>query len=430
MIPLGSVNQKYNSATFDLTIDKTTYEGIDLYDYFVSKVGRAPKANEKPTFNIPKGVVIVGSTPSEPAIVAGDGWSNDTVITIVNQGKIYGRGGKGGRSAYQYKMDAKKSDDLNQPSDSNFRPARPGGTGGTAMHSPTIEIIVENYGEISGGGGGGGGLGAHRRSIPISYYGVTIGGGGTGGGAPLGSRSPNECTYSMYLEDDEFKGKKYKTLREEASDLSQVEWNYVSNQGKDYFYTRAIWGYNNIDFATPDYYTGSDSEARGFFLELEQNSDSFSSVGVTLADPNDRVYVTGFYNDGLLHFPVKTYMSQNATLTTPGLGGAGLVTNAIAEEGNHGKSYNNSYISNLGHSKHPANNVYGGAGGAIGEDGQPGTTKLYYATTNAADNSTFDFTNPALCTWLTPNAAGGKAGFIKTGNITIINKPGGITKGR
>lgn len=72
----------------------------------------------------------------------------------------------------------------------------------------------------------------------------------------------------------------------------------------------------------------------------------------------------------------------------------------------------------------------GGAGGAIGEDGQPGTTKLYYATTNAANNSTFDFTNPALCTWLTPNAAGGKAGFIKTGNITIINKPGGITKGR
>lgn len=421
---LGVSNQKYQLPLYNLDIDTSTINGVDLFQLFIARVGRPPLVNEVVTFTVKPGVTVIGPTPQVAAIEAGLGWTEINVINIINRGNIFGRGGKGGRSAYHYKYIPGATAQSSEVSSANTRPAVVGGTGGTAVNSSVAPCFIENYGYIAGGGGGGGGLGIYRGNSLRS-----IGGGGTGGGAPFGKRSPNESTYSMYLEDNEFLAKKYTTWKEDwAAPAATNTWDsrVLRQHRNSAGFASAFGGIIPIDSS---YHTNSDSESRVVFLELDKKSaDFYEPFKVYLAfGDNSREYVTGHPNDGLLHHPVVTNMSTDGSFDKGGLGGAGLIADGWWSEANHGQSYPLDIINNPNDPRHPKNTTYGGSGGAVGEPGTPGTNKLYYASSST---TVWTFTDRNQCVWQTPNAAGGQAGLIKTGKVTISNTSTGVTKGR
>lgn len=421
---LGVSNQKYQIPLSVLDITASTNEGVDLYKFFMLRTGRPPLVNETVTFTVAPGVTIIGPIPDVAAIEAGNGWTALNLIKIINRGNIFGRGGTGGRSAYHYKYVPGASAQDSQVSSTNTRPARPGGTGGTAINSPVAPCFIENYGFIAGGGGGGGGLGIYRGSSLRS-----IGGGGTGGGAPFGKRSPNEGTYSMYLEDNEFLAKKYTTWKEDwgAPAATRTWVGRVLRQHRNSAGVAGTFG-GTIPMDT-SYHTNSDSESRVVFLELDKKSaDFYEPFKDYLAfGDNSREYVTGHPNDGLLHHPVVTYMSTDGSFDKGGLGGAGLIADGWWSEANHGQTYPLDIINNPNDLRQPRHTTYGGSGGAIGEPGTAGTNTLYYASSST---SSWTFTDRSQCVWQTPNAGGGQPGLIKMGNVTINNTASGITKGR
>ena len=415
---LAVANQKYQMSKYDLDITQSTTDGVDLYKFFVSKVGRHPLVDEIVTFTVIPGVTIIGPTPNSAAIEAGVGWTELNSIKIINRGNIFGRGGQGGRSAYHYKYIPGASAKDSRVSSSNTRPARPGGAGGTAVNSPVAPCVIDNYGYIAGGGGGGGGLGIYRGdSLP------SVGGGGTGGGAPYGKRSPNEGTYSMYLEDDEFLAKKYTIWREDQGIhvFKRVLRQHRNGAG-------FVGAYGGIAPIDASYHTGSDSEARVVFLELGKKSADFYEpfMSYPAFGDNSREYVTGHPDDGFLHYPVVTYMSTDGSLDKGGLGGAGLITDGWWSEGNDGQPYPLNIINNPDDPRQPRHTTYGGHGGDIGEPGTAGTNTLYYASSSTSD---WTFTDRSKCTWQTPNAPGGPAGLVKSGKVLINNIGPGITKG-
>jgi hypothetical protein len=101
------------------------------------------------TINIPAGVTV-GSTASNnpaltiPALPAG------SLVTINNNGNIYGAGGSGGTGTTGV--------------------GNTGGDGGTAISTRT-RLVVNNQGNIKGGGGGGGGGGGYSDLINICTWG-------------------------------------------------------------------------------------------------------------------------------------------------------------------------------------------------------------------------------------------------------------------
>jgi hypothetical protein len=100
------------------------------------------------------GVKVGSGSLSVQAFVVGDWDDPDVPITIINNGRIQGRGGNGGTSITS----------VGQAT---------GGNGGTAIYTRK-SITIENNGEIYGGGGGGGG------SWDSSDFGIGVGAGGAG----------------------------------------------------------------------------------------------------------------------------------------------------------------------------------------------------------------------------------------------------------
>ena len=422
---LAVANQKYQMSKYALDITESTNDGIDLYKFFVSKVGRHPLADESVTFTVKPGVTIIGPNPNVAAIEAGNGWTTINTLKIINRGNIFGRGGTGGRSAYHYKYILGASNASSQVSSSNTRPARPGGSGGTAVNSPIAPCVVDNYGFIAGGGGGGGGLGIYRGDTLRS-----VGGGGTGGGAPFGKRSPNEGTYSMYLEDTELDAKKFTTWRDiwvnnSATVGNKTDANVFYQHRNNAYLVTAWQGALNLG---AEYRTAADSEARCVFMELDKKSAHLNEPYTQYLAFLDgsREYVTAYSQDSILHHPVVTFMSTDGSLDKGGLGGAGLVADGWYSQGNHGQSYPLDIINNPNDPRQPRHTTYGGHGGDIGEAGMSGTNTLYYASSST---SRWTFTDRSKCLWQTPNAPGGPAGLVKSGKVSINNITGGIVKG-
>lgn len=134
---------------------------LNLYNLFVSEMGRAPFNNEPITFYIDTNVAIVSRNTNTPAISMGTGWSSQK-INIINRGLILGAGGPGG--------------DIGGAKGPNGV----GGDGGTAIHGSSALIHIMNDGGTIAGGGGGG--------VSDMYDNEGVGGsyGGGGGGAPFG----------------------------------------------------------------------------------------------------------------------------------------------------------------------------------------------------------------------------------------------------
>lgn len=117
------------------------------------------------TCTIAAGVAVGSSSTGNAAFDTGSGWPSGSILKLINNGYIVGKGGNGGGSAGKH-----------SPSSDAYHYAESGQPGGPALLAQNA-ITVENYGVIGGGGGGGGGGGSE------SLYSWSNNGGGGGGGA-------------------------------------------------------------------------------------------------------------------------------------------------------------------------------------------------------------------------------------------------------
>lgn len=125
------------------------------------------------TVYINSGVKVGSSSPLDFALSVGTWADPDVPITIINNGRIQGAGGKGGRRAVGV----------------NINPV----AGGPAIYTRKT-VTIENNGTIYGGGGGGG-----QQEPPPASGGSSSGGGGAGytpglggGGTPSGTDGTTE----------------------------------------------------------------------------------------------------------------------------------------------------------------------------------------------------------------------------------------------
>ena len=140
------------SAGEHTDIDLDTLAGLDKFHHV--------------TVIISANATLVASSTSTYALKTGSGYGGQ--LTIINYGKILGRGGNGGNGG-----------------SGNARQGQNGHNGGPAM---LIECPLRllNYHVIAGGGGGGAGGGGARDSDSFSGD-ERAGGGGGGGGVPYGA---------------------------------------------------------------------------------------------------------------------------------------------------------------------------------------------------------------------------------------------------
>ena len=396
-----AINVPINDAGHHETvmhISQSTTNGIDLAEYYKAQSGGYPSADDTVRFIVDEGVDIIAPDTETGAIIEGNNWPVGATPIIENHGRILGRGGNGGRSAYKHKF---WGDDGNllSTSKSLMRLPEKGGNGGTAIKSLAQAIVVENYNLITGGGGGGGGLGAYRSAGSYNYI---VGGGGTGGGAPLGNRSPNESTYTMYLQDTAITDKKlFLPADKFYAILFQKNSGSVANasgSAGDYYYDT-------------EYNASNIEETRGINVEISSTANTKAPEGFT----KYRIAASAGYtlDDALI-----LKMSQSASLNSKGFGGANIAASTTDYLSAVNNIYPNSDDPTLTH---------GGDGGSFGESGQDGLfDKFYtYSGTGVASETTTDNTS-----WYIPPATGGLAGYIKEGSVTITNYSNGVTKGR
>ncbi|MGP5192897.1 phage tail-collar fiber domain-containing protein [Psychrobacter celer] len=390
-------------------ITQSTTNGIQLDEYYKQQSGSYPTATDKIRFIVDEGVDIIAPNTDTPALTEGANWPAGNPPTVENHGRILGRGGNGGRSAYQFKAWDSNGDMIYATNRSAYRSPEKGGNGGTSIKSLAQAILVENHSVIAGGGGGGGGLGAYRTA---GSYNFVVGGGGTGGGAPFGLRSPNEATYTMYLQDQAITDKKLP----------------MPDDGKFYYvlFQRVAGSLANAQGTDADYYydssyTAADiDETRAIYVE--------AVVGQNKRATGDfKTYRIGGgtglpYNQTAHNTSYILNMSQDAKLDSAGVGGTN-VSPAVASgwaastsDGLYDEGYD------------PTVNK-GGDGGAFGENGQDGVFENFFYKSSSAGSPAVETTSDNT-TWYIPSASGGLAGYIKEGNVTITNYSGGTTKGR
>lgn len=167
----GTYNLNISSGASPGTIPDVTIEGghvnIDAY-----AMAGMPSTAVSFTFTIAAGANIGSMSTASPALDF-SGFPAGSTISIVNNGTIHGRGGRGGRGAFAGDV----------ASANLYGDGTAGGAGGDAIRLPsaacTINITNINGRILGGGGGGGGG--------PVTHDGdgsnVGVGGGGGGGGA-------------------------------------------------------------------------------------------------------------------------------------------------------------------------------------------------------------------------------------------------------
>ncbi len=405
-----AINVPINDAGHNETvmhISQSTTNGIDLAEYYKAQSGGYPSADDTVRFIVDEGVDIIAPDTSTAAIIEGNNWPIGATPIIENHGRILGRGGNGGRSAYQFKAWDSNGDMIYATNKSIYRSPEKGGNGGTSIKSLTRPILVENHSVIAGGGGGGGGLGAYRTA---GTYNFVVGGGGTGGGAPFGLRSPNETTYTMYLQDQTVTDKKLP----------------MPDDGKFYYvlFQRIEGSLANASGSAADSYYDSSytaaniDETRAIYVEavVGQNKRATGNfekyrIGGGTGLPYDQ---TSFNTSYILN------MSQDAKLNSAGVGGTNIspsVASGWAASARVGL-YTEGYDPNVNK---------GGDGGGLGENGQDGVFEdvFYHSGDGEVAKTTTDNTS-----WYIPPATGGLAGYIKEGSVTITNYSNGVTKGR
>jgi len=152
----------YNTLTYNVVSNTYNLNVKSLIggNYITGKTGA--------TIIINSGVYIGSTSAGNPSLVI-NGFSTGDIITIINNGYIYGAGGNGaGGGGYG----------------SSGTPGNPGGNAICVAAPAGIATIVNN-GTIAGGGGGGAGGGGFC-CFNSSWFGSHTGVGGAGGGGGAG----------------------------------------------------------------------------------------------------------------------------------------------------------------------------------------------------------------------------------------------------
>lgn len=141
------------------------------------------------TIIIDSGVTIYSDDTNIPAFKTGgsEGDEYGGTLTIINNGYIYGAGGKGGNggaSAGTCYVPLCRGDD--------------GEDGGTALYLETNITLTDNGSILGGGGGGGGGGGSEDDQTASSHEYAGGGGGGGGSSFGIGGTRNSTCSGSNY----------------------------------------------------------------------------------------------------------------------------------------------------------------------------------------------------------------------------------------
>lgn len=487
MIPLAVVNQ--GSAVTEVLISGK-FVNLDLFKHFELAMKRPPRAGEKVIFTTSSNTEITSAVVTSPALSVSKSWpAGSGEITVINTGIITGLGGTGGTGAAIFRRDSLITrNHIPHDAVTGKIASTAGGDGGTAIvNESSIPMFVKNSGQIYGGGGGGGGGGAYMLGFAIfsktnadtvyqslSPDGYRImaqgaGGGGGGGGAPYGDAGLTTLSLDWLAE-------KYVQVRPEVTKLyNQIE----SLENSDRLVRHAVFfnpnGAVRIAVAPPQNfyssnidisnrrYTGYQTLIDVIYKSLGINTNRNVLLYLNISEakrakyrsylPTYDSYYDSDYIDGSYRFyrPAQTVnytgsgdsntagmalsaqvVQQSATLTSGGFGGADW-DNAIQDYSadNAFGGWKRNSAGKLYLVRDSRSSIAGGNGGNRGEDGKPGILNRIYYRGGQSGNSYTYFTRDHITRMdvLEP-AVGGKAGYLKSGNVTITNLSGGITKGR
>lgn len=151
--------------------------GSNNYVLNTAKVSGYVPGSTNVTLVINSGVTIGSASTNLPSLSVDSSWAPGDTISIINNGLIVGKGGKGGNGSYY-------------PSNGTW--PSPGESGGAGL-VVSYPVTITNNGTIGGGGGGGGG------GCAVGFDSTTLSGGG-GGGAGFGARGIGRQTIGTSTE--------------------------------------------------------------------------------------------------------------------------------------------------------------------------------------------------------------------------------------
>lgn len=450
MIPLSAVNQgRYDSYTV-VTIDSDKLVTLNLRDYFINKIGRAPRPNESIRYVVLDYVDVISTSvgyrlnkDSCAVYVRPSDFTKDNKIIIENYGKLLGRGGNG-RSQVTAATSVLGSDNgryTHKPAVTSH--------GGHAIYNESPAIInVVNYGIVGGGGGGGAAIGNNSWrngdwfwSTPITWWVEPLNGGG-GGGAPYGKGGLN----AQRLEDF-FEGTYDNVMTDQEKIKTVVRISKPGTVGlRPYYPGPRVQLFDLLDSTSTPYtvpLTANDSNylAMGIILLAEVQSPAGSAhrqfYSTELNGPDkDRIYFNkslySIKNGGSRYSTSQTlytigapkFHGATATLTAPGAAGY-----SITEDITSRSSIRKGYV--------PA---YGGIGGNIGKSGKKPTTlgdiKLRSASNGSVTKTITQLNAEGIKTFSDSaflsysDTGSGNPGYINSGGVIIENKGSGKSLGR
>lgn len=167
MLP-GMFSGMFFSASLP-TISLSVGAGVTVTNYNLFAQAGSPSVPVNVLF-VNNGTINATSTGSAALVVSG--FASGSIITIVNNGSIIGKGGNGGAGA-----------------DTNGNFASAPTAGGNAIGLGN-DVTIQNNGTIAGGGGGGGG-GGYSNSYITGSGGDSVRWGGSGGGGGRSNTSSN-----------------------------------------------------------------------------------------------------------------------------------------------------------------------------------------------------------------------------------------------
>lgn len=185
-------NKCYDYAfEYNLTFGVSTSGNYNIRDLAIA-AGWDGLIPLRATVTVNTGVTVYSPTVSAATIIFNGVWPAGSTAVLINNGNIYGCGGRGGDGAgghnIQYYNDAwgYVVVTYNVP----YSAGNEGQTGGPAVYVKDINLVITNNGTIAGGGGGGsGGVGSSEHSLNNlgAFCWQTPGAGGGGGGRPFGA---------------------------------------------------------------------------------------------------------------------------------------------------------------------------------------------------------------------------------------------------
>lgn len=423
---------------------------INLLNLFVSTFKRTPFENEKVHFIVAKDVAIIAADVVEPSVSVGRGWPASVHLTMLNKGLISGRGGAAGISAYRIEQwDTVVEHDrlwfTNQRyAQSNL--ATNGRDGGLALTGDSVGLSIENQGAITGGGGGGGGMGWWNYaaysggSDPMNECSGVL---SNSGGAPYGQPFDSVYGWQRWLLFSRSTGRLGAAVQTYLAATSQGEFQVGSTTGGEYFYR--YW----INGAADAVYGLWDAEDIRVDFIVRRLGSAYPHLSFR---PTNTVGQPSLGSDGILSIGTNklALLAKRSGLRTAPNGGGDVGWLYFNPSNPNVNPYSVMERIKLGHFEVGVPNTIeqgkimtmrsGSKGGDIGYDGEDGSLSpqdisfdIYQPGADKINNLGYrgivNRAPPGILNYSSPGAAGGKAGAVSMGNITIVNTGSGFTRG-